>query len=148
MSKFMGFFDLWLLSNSVVMGFCSPLIYFHCWLNWSRYWFLFSIFSYQKVYQECWVFKIWSCSCDFLIVMDFLEHRPFAIVVAVVICAAEEVLPLEAPQYKKSILPCPHVYKVRTSTPFFSMHAIYEPKAFNQCNPFVILFMAFQQLIW
>lgn len=44
-------------------------------------------------------------------VIDFLEHRPSAIAAAAVIRAAEEVLPLEAAQYKKSILSCPHVEK-------------------------------------
>lgn len=44
-------------------------------------------------------------------VLDFLEHRPSAIAAAAVICAAEEVLPLEAAQYKETILSCSLVEK-------------------------------------
>ncbi|KAH9321567.1 hypothetical protein KI387_016206, partial [Taxus chinensis] len=46
-------------------------------------------------------------------VMDLLEHRPSAIAASAVICAAEEVVPLSAMDFKRALLSCGSVDKER-----------------------------------
>lgn len=134
--------------------FCTDEILFHTnriifttkWID------LVIDFQWSEIMLLVWGFKICFLFCDILTVLDFLEHQPSAIAAAAVICAAEEVLPLEAAQYKETILSCSLVAKVSISAPFFSMQSsliLRTQGTYSQHYPLAILCSwAFNNLIW